>query len=87
MGGLKYLLPALLVFYVASPVDPIPDFLIGVGQLDDVGVVVAGILVFAGLIPRLAPRSVLDEHLRDLGYGAEERPDVGRTVDARFTVR
>lgn len=87
VGGAKYLLPALLTLYVLSPVDSIPDFLIGFGQMDDVGIVVAGALMFAGLIPKLAPRIVVDEHLRDLGYGCRGQAEPGRPIDITFTVR
>ena len=34
----KAAIPAVAAAYVISPVDLIPDFLIGVGQLDDIGV-------------------------------------------------
>lgn len=34
----KAAIPAIAAAYVISPVDLIPDFLVGVGQLDDVGV-------------------------------------------------
>lgn len=86
VGGLKYLVPALLVVYVASPVDPIPDFLIGLGQIDDVGVVVAGLLACANLIPRFAPRNVVEEHLRDLGMGTTVRSRRDGPIEARYTV-
>ena len=32
--ALKFALPALLGLYVVSPLDPIPDFLLGLGQID-----------------------------------------------------
>jgi uncharacterized membrane protein YkvA (DUF1232 family) len=34
----KAAIPAVAAVYVISPVDLIPDFLVGVGQLDDIGV-------------------------------------------------
>jgi uncharacterized membrane protein YkvA (DUF1232 family) len=34
----KAAIPALAAAYVISPVDLIPDFLLGAGQLDDIGV-------------------------------------------------
>jgi uncharacterized membrane protein YkvA (DUF1232 family) len=34
----KAAIPAVAAAYVISPVDLIPDFLIGAGQLDDIGV-------------------------------------------------
>ena len=88
--ALKFALPKILALYVVSPIDPIPDFLLGLGQIDDLGVVVAGVLLLARIIPRLAPAHVVDEHLREMSLGhsvakpAEKMEDV---VDARFNVR
>src|SRR5688500_3133635 len=65
--ALKLALPALLALYVMSPIDSIPDFLLGLGQIDDLGVVVAGVLLLASVMPRLAPGHVVDEHLRNMG--------------------
>ncbi len=49
------LLPLL---YVLSPIDIIPDFLIGLGQLDDLGLVLAGMRLFESLVPE----SIVQEH-------------------------
>jgi uncharacterized membrane protein YkvA (DUF1232 family) len=43
---------ALVVGYVFSPIDPIPDFLPGVGLLDEMVVVPVGILIAAKMIPQ-----------------------------------
>ena len=42
---------ALVVGYVFSPIDPIPDFLPGVGLLDEMVVVPIGVLIAAKMIP------------------------------------
>jgi uncharacterized membrane protein YkvA (DUF1232 family) len=42
---------ALVVGYVFSPIDPIPDFIPGVGLLDEMVVVPIGILLTAKMIP------------------------------------
>jgi|SRR5215218_2859087 len=42
---------ALVVGYVLSPIDPIPDFISGVGLLDEMVVVPIGILIAAKMIP------------------------------------
>jgi uncharacterized membrane protein YkvA (DUF1232 family) len=44
-------LAALIVGYVFSPIDPIPDFIPGVGLLDEMVVVPMGILIAAKMIP------------------------------------
>ena len=42
---------ALIVGYVFSPIDPFPDFIPGVGLLDEMVVVPIGILIAAKMIP------------------------------------
>lgn len=89
--SLKYLAPALLALYVASPVDVIPDLLLGVGQIDDLGIAVLGLMVALKVLPKLAPADVLREHTADInGVGETRRPDPTRVdpvVDAHYTVR
>lgn len=89
--SLKYLAPALLALYVASPVDAIPDLLLGIGQVDDLGIAVLGLMVALKVIPRLAPADVLREHTADInGEGRPGGPDATRVdpvVDAHYTVR
>jgi uncharacterized membrane protein YkvA (DUF1232 family) len=43
---------ALIVGYVFSPIDPIPDFIPGVGLLDEMVIVPIGVLIAAKMIPR-----------------------------------
>jgi len=43
---------ALIVGYVFSPIDPIPDFIPGVGLLDEMVVVPIGILLASKMIPQ-----------------------------------
>jgi uncharacterized membrane protein YkvA (DUF1232 family) len=90
--SLKYLAPALLALYVASPVDAIPDILLGIGQVDDLGIAVIGLMVALKLIPKLAPDDVLREHTADINgeaqpRGAAESTRVDPIVDAHYTVR
>ncbi len=58
-------IPWLLVGYLLSPIDLIPDFIPVLGQLDDVAIVAVGLW----LMRRMIPPEVLEEHLR-----REERP-------------
>src|SRR5918912_2590280 len=46
------LFAALIVGYIFSPIDPIPDFIPGVGLLDEMMIVPIGILMAAKMIPR-----------------------------------
>ena len=90
--SLKYLAPALLALYVASPIDVIPDLLLGIGQVDDLGIAVLGLMVALKVIPKLAPAEVLNEHTDDIN-GHTTKPSgpeatrVDPIVDAHYTVR
>lgn len=88
---LKYALPTLLLFYLMSPVDAIPDVLLGIGQTDDLGIVVAGFMLLLRVIPKLAPGYVVDDHLRQMGKrGRAWEPQTRRgerVFDAQFNVR
>jgi uncharacterized membrane protein YkvA (DUF1232 family) len=88
--SLKYLLPALVTLYVASPVDPIPDFFLGIGQMDDLGLVIASLVLAVRIIPKLAPADVVAEHAAAIS-GAEPNAGAaaneGTFVDAPYRVR
>lgn len=64
---LKLIVPIVVALYVVSPIDLIPDFLLGLGQMDDLGVLGVALVLAVRLLPRLAPDDILDEHLADLG--------------------
>jgi uncharacterized membrane protein YkvA (DUF1232 family) len=51
-------LPFLGFIYVISPLDFIPDMIIGLGQLDDLGVILIGMKMFE----TLAPAHLVEEH-------------------------
>ena len=53
------LVAVVLAVYLASPIDLIPDFIPGLGQLDDLLIVMLG----AGLLLRSVPRPVMEEHV------------------------
>jgi uncharacterized membrane protein YkvA (DUF1232 family) len=89
-GAVTFLLPALVALYFASPVDAIPDFLVGLGQIDDVGLIVAAVLLLARILPWLAPGDIVDEHLQAMGKAASPGTFAGgtrKTIDANFNVR
>lgn len=52
------LIPAAALAYVLSPIDLVPDFVLGLGQIDDVGIVVLGIALFI----EMCPRAIVDAH-------------------------
>jgi len=47
-------LPVLSGLYVVSPIDLVPDILPGLGQLDDLGVILATLELFVRLCPTTA---------------------------------
>ncbi len=67
---------ALVVGYVFSPIDPIPDFLPGVGLLDEMVVVPIGILIAAKMIPQ----EVLEECRERAREVAEGEKPVSRVA-------
>lgn len=62
--GAKLIIAAILS-YVILPTDLLPDFLPGVGQMDDLAVILGGLKLFL----RLCPREVVQEHLKALSNG------------------
>lgn len=67
---LKFL-PFLAIIYLFVPVDLVPDFLPGLGQLDDVTILLVGAKIFV----ELSPQHVVARHMakirQDDGYRAE----------------
>ena len=54
------LVAAGILAYVILPTDLLPDFLIGIGQMDDLAVILGGLKLFLGL----CPSEVVQEHLK-----------------------
>jgi uncharacterized membrane protein YkvA (DUF1232 family) len=67
---------ALIVGYVFSPIDPIPDFIPGVGLLDEMVVVPIGVLIAAKMIPQ----EVFEECQRRAREVAEGENPVSRVA-------
>jgi uncharacterized membrane protein YkvA (DUF1232 family) len=62
----KSVLPLSLI-YALSPLDFIPDMFLGVGQLDDLGVILLGITLFV----KLAPPEIVQYYQNLIEYGQE----------------
>lgn len=43
------LIPVLAIVYALSPIDVIPDVFVGLGQLDDVGIILLALKLFTSL--------------------------------------
>ena len=59
------IIPLAAVAYVISPIDLIPDIFIGIGQLDDLGILLMALTTFNSI----APGDVVDEHLARIRAG------------------
>jgi len=62
------IIPPVALAYVLFPVDFIPDAMLGLGQLDDIAVLLLG----AKLFIELSPPDVVREHLTALGARIQE---------------
>jgi len=49
--------------YVASPIDILPDLLLGVGQVDDLGILAGLVFMLSTLLVKFAPQEVLLNYL------------------------
>jgi uncharacterized membrane protein YkvA (DUF1232 family) len=80
-------LPKLIVLaaviYVISPIDLIPDVILGLGQLDDIGVMLFAVKLFL----ELCPSAVVEEHRRSIAADSDDAPrDQGDIIDGSFRV-
>ncbi|MBK8034907.1 MAG: DUF1232 domain-containing protein [Anaerolineae bacterium] len=58
------------IIYVLSPFDFIPDFVLGLGQLDDIGLVLAAMRLFESVVPEY----IVQEHRSNLSSGRSQAP-------------
>ena len=78
----KLVLP-LSLLYLVSPIDILPDFVVGLGQLDDLGVLLLAMALFI----RLCPPRLVDQYRNQLEYGDQEGyDDKDETVDTTYRV-
>jgi uncharacterized membrane protein YkvA (DUF1232 family) len=80
------LIPFVGLIYVISPIDFIPDPILGLGQLDDIGILLLGLRVFL----QLAPEEIVLQHVEAMGSRAsqwrviDEEPPV---IDAEYNIK
>ncbi len=85
---LKMMLPLFALIYLVSPIDLIPDFILGLGQIDDLGVLTIAVLLISKLLPRLAPDEIVAEHRAAMGFDNDRDEQRGEViVDAPYHVR
>jgi uncharacterized membrane protein YkvA (DUF1232 family) len=71
------------LLYLVSPIDLVP-LLPGLGQLDDLGVILLGMTLFV----KLCPSELVEYYLYQLEYGPESRrsQDDDETIDTTYRV-
>lgn len=75
---MKSVVPLSLI-YLVSPLDFIPDVVLGFGQLDDLGVILLGMALFV----KLCPSNIVEYYQNQLEYGPESE---GEAVDTTYRV-
>jgi uncharacterized membrane protein YkvA (DUF1232 family) len=80
-------LPVAAALYVVSPLDFLPDIAPLVGQIDDLGVLLAGVEGFIAL----SPQHVVDEHKAAIeagqGYSTASPSSSAQTIDGEWRVK
>lgn len=87
---MKAAVPFAAMVYVISPIDLIPDFIAGFGQVDDLAMVVMAIGLLGSFLQKVAPANVVIDHLSTLFSQAQpetvrvrQEPDI---IDVEFRV-
>lgn len=78
------LIPPAAFLYIFFPIDVLPDLGLGLGQLDDIAIVLLSLKLFI----ELAPAEVVQEHLRALGAKIAQWPSEEPTVvEGEFEIK
>ena len=85
--GWVKVIPVIGLVYLVSPIDLLPDWVLpGLGQMDDIALILLALKMFVDL----SPPGVVGEHLHDLsGAGRTERAanrHDGPTIDATYSL-
>ena len=78
----KLIIPAALV-YVISTIDVLPDVILGLGQLDDLGIIALALALFI----EFCPRAIVEEHRRAIAAQADPpqaKPE--EVIDGSYSV-
>ncbi|MCA0457022.1 MAG: DUF1232 domain-containing protein [Chloroflexi bacterium] len=72
-------IPFVGLLYVISPIDILPDFMIGLGQLDDLAIVLGGMRLFASVVPE----HIVEEHRAEIaGKPLDIIQGIGHRIDS-----
>ncbi len=84
--GLAKMLPIAAVLYLLSPIDLIPDMAVGLGQLDDLGILILGIKSFIGMAPAHVVEELRNE-INGAGKASSAKAHASdETVDGSYHV-
>jgi len=75
--ALTKLIPVLSVGYLLFPVDVLPDIFVGLGQLDDLAVVMLGLRLFLELAPPEVVREQLKRIVQSGHWSVADNPTSG----------
>ena len=75
----KLIVPAAIL-YVLSPIDLLPDVILGLGQLDDLGIVALAIALFI----EFCPRAIVAEHRRALNAQNAPPPSDENVIEGSY---
>lgn len=73
------LLPVAAVAYLLFPVDLLPDVIPGIGQIDDITILLIGAKIFIDL----APQDVVAKYLGQASKSAEDESGSGESVTGK----
>jgi uncharacterized membrane protein YkvA (DUF1232 family) len=73
--------PVLMVLYLLSPLDLVPDPILGLGQVDDLAIFLIGLKLFVDLCPRDVVR-----RLREEPSGQSPEDAEGDVVDSTYRI-
>jgi len=85
-------IPLATLLYVLSPLDLVPDPILGLGQLDDLAIILLGIKLFI----ELCPEEIVRQHLMELtsvagSYRVVDREEAAEEppgyIEATYTVK
>ncbi len=74
-------IPPLAILYLISPIDLVPDPVLGLGQLDDLAILLLGFKLFV----EMCPSSAVQRHRDELAGNAPPE-SAGEVVDASYQV-
>jgi len=80
------LLPFIAMVYIISPIDFLPDWMLGLGQLDDIGVLLLGVRLFTEVVPE----EIVLQHLEAMGVNVsrwQEEDDEQTVIEAEYEVK